>query len=241
MTAFAIAVGCVSASGAPPVMTLSVGVSASGAQWCCGWSGVDCSVPGACGGRFGMIATSDGSIEYSGTCRPPVTSVAFGANAVSFSYPYPIGYCDPVPCLCCGCPNHAWDVPRLSCTVPFYLRFEYYQCNQYYDDHCGGVPSTSYPLDPSVSGGCFMSELLGGDAPRCRAGVFQFTFCREDFDASGAIDGADLAVLLHLWHREAIDGSLYWCGRVDLNDDGQIDGSDLAFLLNAWGACQAPS
>lgn len=46
-----------------------------------------------------------------------------------------------------------------------------------------------------------------------------------DLDGNGAVDGADLAVLLAAW------GS---AGRADLDGSGNVDGVDLAILLAAW-------
>ncbi|MFG0257797.1 MAG: hypothetical protein ACF8GE_07855 [Phycisphaerales bacterium JB043] len=54
--------------------------------------------------------------------------------------------------------------------------------------------------------------------------------CAADFDGSGAVDGADLGLLLGLWGG---------CGVCvpDFNGDGFVDGADLGLLLGAWGAC----
>jgi hypothetical protein len=54
--------------------------------------------------------------------------------------------------------------------------------------------------------------------------------CTEDLDCSGAINGADLGVLLGNWGSPG-DG--------DLNDSGSVDGADLGLLLSAWGGCSA--
>lgn len=47
-----------------------------------------------------------------------------------------------------------------------------------------------------------------------------------DIDNNGAVNAADLAVLLGAWGGTS--------GPADLNRDGQINGGDLALLLNAW-------
>lgn len=52
--------------------------------------------------------------------------------------------------------------------------------------------------------------------------------CPADFDGSGTVDGADLAVVLVQWGTS---------GDADLNADGQVDGADLARVLVAWGGC----
>lgn len=56
--------------------------------------------------------------------------------------------------------------------------------------------------------------------------------CTGDLDSSGAVDGADLGVLL------AAFGSSD--ETADLNDDGVVDGADLGELLAAWGPCGTP-
>lgn len=55
------------------------------------------------------------------------------------------------------------------------------------------------------------------------------TYCAGDADDSGAVDGADLAVLLANWGGS--DPIL------DFTADGAVDGADLAVLLANWGAC----
>ena len=47
-----------------------------------------------------------------------------------------------------------------------------------------------------------------------------------DLDNNGAINGADLSILLGAWGTSG--------GPADINRDGQIEGADLALLLNAW-------
>lgn len=56
--------------------------------------------------------------------------------------------------------------------------------------------------------------------------------CRPDLVPNGAVDGADLGVLLFEWGQSGTGAS-----QADLNRDGAIDGSDLGALLNAWGPC----
>lgn len=55
------------------------------------------------------------------------------------------------------------------------------------------------------------------------------TSCRADVaGADGAVNGADLGVLLASWGQP---------GPADLNCDGAVDGSDLGAMLSAWGPC----
>jgi hypothetical protein len=48
-----------------------------------------------------------------------------------------------------------------------------------------------------------------------------------DIDNNGAVNGADLALLLGAWGAAG--------GAADINRDGTVDGADLALILNAWG------
>ncbi|MFO0827490.1 MAG: hypothetical protein U0572_05010 [Phycisphaerales bacterium] len=52
--------------------------------------------------------------------------------------------------------------------------------------------------------------------------------CPADLDASGAVDAADLGVLLGGWGTG---------GATDLDANGSTDAADLAILLGAWGSC----
>lgn len=49
-----------------------------------------------------------------------------------------------------------------------------------------------------------------------------------DLNSSGAVDGADLAILLSQWGAGAASPA-------DLTDDGVVNGGDLAVLLGDWG------
>ncbi len=51
--------------------------------------------------------------------------------------------------------------------------------------------------------------------------------CPTDFDASGSVDAADLALLLGSWGGTSND----------LNGDNIVDAADLAILLGSWGPC----
>jgi hypothetical protein len=55
--------------------------------------------------------------------------------------------------------------------------------------------------------------------------------CPADLDLNGAVDGADLGLMLGLWGNP--DPVL----PADLNGDGIVDGADLGLLLGAWGMC----
>jgi hypothetical protein len=57
--------------------------------------------------------------------------------------------------------------------------------------------------------------------------------CSGDFNASGTVDAADLAILLGAWGANDADH--------DLSGNGTVEASDLGILLGQWGTCGAPS
>jgi len=91
----------------------------------------------------------------------------------------------------------------------------------------GGV----VPIGASVAVRFLARDLANGslveaaidDVKLVRAGC---PFAPADLNNSGAVDGADLAVLLSQWASS---------GSADLDSDGTVGGSDLALLLAAWG------
>ena len=52
--------------------------------------------------------------------------------------------------------------------------------------------------------------------------------CTGDLDGNGAVDAADLAIVLGQWGG---------AGSADLDGSGSVQGGDLAILLGAWGPC----
>ncbi len=52
--------------------------------------------------------------------------------------------------------------------------------------------------------------------------------CPADLNGDGAVEGADLGLLLSSWGTDAL---------ADLDGDGLTDGADLGALLAAWGSC----
>jgi YVTN family beta-propeller protein len=52
--------------------------------------------------------------------------------------------------------------------------------------------------------------------------------CSADINSSGAVDAADVAMMLANWGQS---------GTGDINGDGSVAGDDLAQLLSAWGPC----
>jgi hypothetical protein len=57
--------------------------------------------------------------------------------------------------------------------------------------------------------------------------------CFADVNASGAVDGVDLAAVLGAW---GTNGQGFY--DTDINNDAEVDGEDLAFVLGGWGPCQ---
>lgn len=58
--------------------------------------------------------------------------------------------------------------------------------------------------------------------------------CRADLNLDGAVDGADLGLLLVSWGQGGIVA-----GRADVDGSGSVDGADLGLVLTAWGQCGA--
>jgi Dockerin type I domain len=56
--------------------------------------------------------------------------------------------------------------------------------------------------------------------------------CLGDADASGSVDGIDLAIVLQNW---GVPSAKY--PGADINADGEVNGTDLAIVLAGWGAC----
>ncbi|MBL9119086.1 MAG: hypothetical protein JNL80_04130 [Phycisphaerae bacterium] len=84
----------------------------------------------------------------------------------------------------------------------------------------------------NIAGGSISS--LASPASLCVGIALRFApqppACDADFDRSGEVDGADLALLLGSW---GVRGASAW----DLTGDGMVDAADLASLLGAWGGC----
>ena len=57
--------------------------------------------------------------------------------------------------------------------------------------------------------------------------------CPADLTNNGAVDGADLGLILGFWGP--CSDSTCW---IDLTGDGLIDGAELAVILSNWGPCQ---
>ncbi len=79
----------------------------------------------------------------------------------------------------------------------------------------------------------FWHEHVGGKEGGTQSTMADFSCipsCAEDFDGTGTVGAADLALLLGSW------GPCRGCP-ADLDNDGDVDAADLAQLLGRWGPC----
>ena len=77
-----------------------------------------------------------------------------------------------------------------------------------------------------------LADANGNNIPDCCEGGPSCAPCPGDTDASGTVDGVDLAIILSRWGTPAKDYPA-----ADTNGDGTVDGIDLATVLGGWGAC----
>jgi hypothetical protein len=78
-----------------------------------------------------------------------------------------------------------------------------------------------------------LSDANGNNIPDCcENGVPCDPCAAVDLDASGAVNGVDLAIILNTW---GTDGGKY--PQADVDGDGVVGGTDLALILGAWGEC----
>ncbi|HMN95367.1 MAG TPA: hypothetical protein PKC43_04050 [Phycisphaerales bacterium] len=85
----------------------------------------------------------------------------------------------------------------------------------------------------TVPGGSYLWQIgshTGEVADVVTLTVAEFHPCPADLNGDGAVDGADLGLLLSAW------GGCASCPG-DLSGDGILDGADLGILLSSWGAC----
>jgi hypothetical protein len=83
-------------------------------------------------------------------------------------------------------------------------------------------------IDP-VTGDFLFSTFGGGSRVVVVQGFAKPPLpCIADLNGDGAVDGADLGLMLSNWGEPGLG---------DLNDSGAVDGADLGILLAAFGAC----
>ncbi|MBL9140574.1 MAG: hypothetical protein JNK53_01795, partial [Phycisphaerae bacterium] len=83
------------------------------------------------------------------------------------------------------------------------------------------APVTIFSSDENIPG-----ETSGSVVATVRVTVAGNPCGVGDIDCNGAVDGADLGLLLSNWGQP---------GSSDLNGDGSTDGADLGLLLSNWG------
>jgi hypothetical protein len=92
-----------------------------------------------------------------------------------------------------------------------------------------GSPQACILADGAVVCGNFPRNMFGSYLIEGKAEVCD---CLADLTLDGAVNGADLGVVLAAW------GAASSSGAGDVNHDGLVDGADLAGVLAAWGPCQ---
>jgi len=223
-----------------PVFTFSLGITREQAwhcnyDWSCGcWNG---NRPAP---WMRVDAASDGSVTKQGNV-PFDIQLTFEPNIVRWILtPAVSSIADGLGCTdnCCGGGYHTWvsPPPSVSCGTPMYPPFAFYSWSGCRTDQYSAAPSSAViaeGIPNPMSCGGYPEIVLAG----CQSGEVRYTFCREDFDASGIIDGGDLGTLLAWWGFAHID----FVARLDLDDDGTISGADLGILLSRWGECAVPN
>lgn len=185
------------------------------------------------GQSLAVTATSDGAVSMTGTCTESASAtVTFTRTAVKWSVVQDWWGCG----RCVSSDNYGAgsQQPRISCNVPFYTEFVARNMSE----------NGSYSPNAQTSWVYVWWELTGSGGLAQQAisanGEMGITFCRDDFDASGAVDGGDISMMMLWWGASNENYTLYACTRMDLDEDSEIGASDLALLLLDWGECPTP-
>ena len=96
----------------------------------------------------------------------------------------------------------------------------------------GGCSNSGGRLTATLNAGTTYYIVAGSDFPYdfCGTRIADVQYidpCPADYDESGLVNGADLAILLDNWGTS----------ESDITGDGVADGVDLSILLGTWGAC----
>jgi hypothetical protein len=105
-------------------------------------------------------------------------------------------------------------------------------------DPCGGAGGARVVGRPGEPLFVRVAARALGFGPRTANGTIGIDFqqaCPGDLDADGAVNGADLGVLLSRWGAVVQPGSPD--AGLDLNADGIVNGADLGVMLSRWGGC----
>lgn len=197
-----------------------------GLDWWAPW--YSCDGGGTWGCSFVETHGDDGSFVASGTCNgsEPVFRIEWEPNAARagawiatreewFSRGSAcIPACGCEPCLRYTGGGWSWQV-KIESRVPFW---------------CGLSEPIGYmQSEPITQWNIGLGQLPYGDALY----EIRFTACREDLDASGEVDSADVGLMLLFWGCVSCDVP----DRFDLDASQGIDGADLALLLLSSGTC----
>jgi len=94
---------------------------------------------------------------------------------------------------------------------------------------CGNLAPNGVQVHLNGGGGTVVEDLrscISSDCASCPV----TPACTGDINWDGAVNGADLGLMLSSW------GSCPGCAE-DLNYDGTVNGLDLGMLLGTWGSC----
>jgi hypothetical protein len=219
---------CLIVHAAPPVFTFTTGVSRLGWWACDQWH------PDQPQGQSLVVtATSDGTVSLTGTCTESASAtVTFTRTAVNWSVVQDWWGCGR--CVSGDYYGAGSQQPRIACSVPFYTEFVARNMSENGSYSPNAQTSWVYvPWELTGTGGLAQQSISAN-------GEMGITFCRDDFDASGTIDGGDIGMMMLWWGASNENQTLYACTRMDLDEDSEIGASDLALLLLDWGECPTP-
>ena len=115
-----------------------------------------------------------------------------------------------------------------TCSCPPTIGTMLVGCN---DDGVGCSGWSSRVEFEATQGRCYMIRV-GGHNGASGVGSLAISCavaCPSDVNGSGAVDAADLSLLLAAWGTANTDA--------DVNNDGTVNAADLSLLLDTWGAC----
>jgi hypothetical protein len=230
---------CLPSSGDQPVFTFSMGIQGGQNFICviCPDGTWQCHRPAP---WMRVDASSNGTVNKQGNVPFDIV-VRFEPNLVLWELLTPVrDITTGVGCTdnCCASDSgfdSVFLLPQVAGSRPLYPQFVPFWANfGCRPDMCRAEPSQAVVADVDI-GVCITP------VGQVQSGSVRFTYCRDDFDASGSIDGEDLGLLLSWWGNTYENSDLSLSPRVDLDDSGSIDGADLGILLAHWGECVIPN
>ncbi len=143
----------------------------------------------------------------------------------------------------CGAGPYPNNSPQSGMLVKLHNRFT--DCGWNWDDIPANWESlpvlVEWSADCNADGIVDYGQILAGEFADangnnipdcCESGVPCDPCAAADLDASGAVNGVDLAIILNTWGTA---GGKY--PQADIDGDGVVGGADLALVLGAWGEC----